>query len=130
MVAIACCPVLGHTQLYFPSLRSSFLSVNGTAMRLEDVKRYLPFQSSRSPSQETIYEPLRGEAGTDGEKSSVLHDYRAPKHGRTKWIAGFVIGVSCGAACTWLLFVSSIVIVHEAGLASDAYFGHSKSHPP
>ena len=98
-------------------------------MRLEDVKRYLPFQSSISPSKETIYEPLRGEAG-HGEKNSNPHDYRAPKNGRTKWIAGFVIGVICGAACTWLLFVSSIVIVHKAGLASDAYFGHSESRPP
>lgn len=98
-------------------------------MRLEEIKRYLPFQFSGSTSEETIYETLRGESGNDAEKSSIIHDYRTPKHGRTKWISGFVIGVVCGAACTWLLFVSSIVIVHEAGLASDAYFGHSKSRP-
>jgi len=128
MVAIACVTLLGHTQLRLLFLRStSFPIVNNTTMRLEDVKRYLPFQSSRSPSEEIIYEPLRGEVGHDGEKDSIAHDYRAPKHGRTKWIAGFVMGIICGAACTWLLFVSSIVIVHEAGLASDAYFGHSKS---
>jgi hypothetical protein len=96
-------------------------------MRLEDAKRYLPFQPNRTPYEDT-YEPLRGEAGQEGEKA-ITHDYstRKPRAVMAKWLVGFVIGIICGSAFTWLLFLSNMFIAHEAGLVSDAYFGHSKT---
>jgi hypothetical protein len=96
-------------------------------MRLEGAKRYLPFQSNRTPYKDT-YEPLRGEAGHEGEKA-ITYDYstRKPRAVMAKWVVGFVIGIICGSAFTWLLFLSNMFITYEAGLISDAYFGHSKT---